>query len=250
MDPIGPRITVWNEFRHERKNPKVTAIYPDGIHNAIADGLREDGFEVRTATLDEPEHGLGGDVLDNTDVLFWWGHMAHGEVSDDTVDRVQQRVLGGMGLVVLHSGHFSKIFQRLMGTTCNLSWRDDGERERVWVVAPHHPVAAGLPDSFVVPKAEMYGEPFDIPAPDELVFVSWFEGGEVFRSGACFNRGKGKVFYFRPGHETFPIYYQNEIKQVLKNAALWTAPTPNRPPTEFTHRAVPLEPTEAQKETA
>lgn len=235
-----PRITVWNEFRHEQKNPKVKAIYPDGIHNVIADFLRTGGFEVRTATLDEPEHGLGGDVLETTDVLFWWGHMAHGEVADAVVDRVQERVLEGMGLVVLHSGHFSKIFKRLTGTSCDLSWRDLGERERLWVVAPQHPIAEGLDNSFVVPQAEMYGEPFDIPAPDELVFVSWFQGGEIFRSGACFNRGQGKIFYFRPGHETFPIYKQAEIQQVLKNAARWAAPTP-RPKTEFGNRKEPLE---------
>lgn len=238
----SPRVTIWNEFRHEKKNPKVKAIYPDGIHHAIAAFMREGGFEVRTATLDESEHGLGGDVLETTDVLFWWGHMAHGEVSDAVVDRVHARVLEGMGLVVLHSGHFAKIFKRLMGTSCDLSWRDLGERERVWVVAPQHPIAEGLGNSFVVPEAEMYGEPFDIPAPDELVFVSWFQGGEVFRSGACFNRGQGKVFYFRPGHETFPIYYQREVQQVLKNAARWAAPTPSRPKTEFGHRPEPLEP--------
>ncbi len=237
----APRITVWNEFRHEQKNPKVKAVYPDGIHTAIAESLRADGFEVKTATLDEPEHGLGEDVLSATDVLFWWGHMAHGEVVDAVVDRVYARVLEGMGLVVLHSGHFSKIFRRLMGTTCDLSWRDTGERERLWVVAPQHPIAEGLGDSFVVPQAEMYGEPFDIPAPDELVFVSWFQGGEVFRSGACFNRGQGKIFYFRPGHETFPIYYQAEVQQVLKNAARWAAPTPSRPKTGFGHRPQPLE---------
>lgn len=235
------RITIWNEFRHEQKNPQVKAIYPDGIHTAIAEFLREDGFEVRTATLDEPEHGLGGDVLETTDVLFWWGHMAHGEVSDEVVERVHARVLEGMGLVVLHSGHFAKIFKRLMGTSCDLSWRADGERERVWVVAPHHPIAVGLENSFVVPQAEMYGEPFDIPAPDELVFVSWFQGGEVFRSGGCFYRGRGKVFYFRPGHETFPIYYQREVQTVLKNAARWAAPTPARPKTAFGHRPKPLE---------
>lgn len=239
-----PRITVWNEFRHEKKNPKVKAIYPEGIHTAIATFLREGGFEVNTATLDEPEHGLTDEVLLSTDVLFWWGHMAHGDVADAVVDKVQKRVLDGMGLVVLHSGHFSKIFQRLMGTTCNLSWRDTGERERIWVVAPHHPVAEGLENSFVVPKAEMYGEPFDIPAPDELVFVSWFEGGEVFRSGACFYRGQGKIFYFRPGHETFPIFYQEEVQTVLKNAARWAAVTPSRPKTFFGHVPEPLEPIE------
>ena len=138
---------------------------------------------MRTATLDEPDHGLTEAVLAETDVLTWWGHVAHDEVSDDVVERVHARVLDGMGLVVLHSGHFSRIFQRLMGTTCDLKWREDGRRERLWVVDPSHPIAEGLGESFVLAEEEMYGEHFDIPAPDELVFVSWFEGGEVFRSG-------------------------------------------------------------------
>lgn len=236
-----PRITVWNEFRHEQNDPVVKAVYPDGIHHAIAEFLRQDGFEVRTATLDEPGHGLGGGVLEHTDVLFWWGHIAHDEVADEVVDKVQQRVLEGMGLVVLHSGHFSKIFKRLLGTSCDLVWRETGERERLWLVAPQHPIADGLADSFIVPRAEMYGEPFDIPVPDELIFISWFQGGEVFRSGACFNRGQGRIFYFRPGHETFPIYQQAEVQQVLRNAARWAAPAA-RPKRQFGNRAEPLEP--------
>lgn len=235
-----PRVTVWNEFRHERRNPKVTEIYPDGIHKAIAAGLNEAGFEARTATLDEPQHGLTKEVLAETDVLLWWGHVAHDEVEERIVDRVQKRVLAGMGLIVLHSGHFSKPFKRLMGTSCDLKWREIGERERLWLVDPSHPIAAGLPESFEVPQAEMYGEHFDIPAPDALVFVSWFQGGEVFRSGCCFSRGRGKIFYFRPGHETFPVYYQDEIKRVLANAVRWAAPVAG-PEVSFGHRPEPLE---------
>ncbi len=217
-------ITIWNEYRHERENDAVRAIYPDGIHAAIAAGLSSvSDFEVRTATLDEPEHGLTDDVLNSTDVLVWWGHKAHHEVSDAVVATVQQRVWDGMGLLVLHSGHFSKIFKVLMGTSCDLKWRDVGERERLWVVAPGHPIAEGLPETFVVPQAEMYGEHFDIPAPDELVMVSWFQGGEVFRSGCCFYRGNGRIFYFRPGHETYPIYFQPEVLQVIDNGIRWAA---------------------------
>ena len=218
------RITVWNEFRHEKTNEKAKSIYPDGIHNTIADFLRAAGFEVGTATLDEPEHGLTDDVLNNTDVMLWWGHMAHGEVSDEIVDKVQQRVLDGMGLIVLHSGHFSKIFKRLMGTSGNLKWREADEKERIWVVEPGHPIAEGLGEYFELEAAEMYGEPFGIPQPDTLVFVSWFEGGEVFRSGCCYNRGNGRVFYFRPGHETYPMYHQPEIQRVITNAVKWAAP--------------------------
>jgi len=235
------RITVWNEFRHEKHNERVMKIYPNGIHTVIAEGLREHGFtDVRTATLDEPEHGLTDEVLANTDVLTWWGHMAHHEVRDEIVDKVQQRVLEGMGLIVLHSGHFSKIFKRLMGTTANLKWREANEKERIWVVNPAHPIADGLSDYFEIPHAEMYGEPFGIPEPDSLVFVSWFEGGEVFRSGCCFYRGQGKVFYFRPGHETYPIYYQQEVRQVIANAVRWAAPT-NGAKIPIVNVKVPLE---------
>jgi trehalose utilization protein len=220
------RITVWNEYRHEldRSHPAST-IYTQGIHSAIAEGLREHaGFEVRTATLDEPEHGLTDEVLANTDVLTWWGHQAHDEVRDEIVAKVQQRVLDGMGLVVLHSGHFSKIFKRLMGTTCDLKWREADDNERIWVLEPGHPIAEGLGETIELAEEEMYGERFDIPAPETLVFVSWFKGGEVFRSGCCYTRGRGKIFYFRPGHESYPTYFNPEIRRVIANAARWAAP--------------------------
>lgn len=219
------QVTVWNEFRHEKVKEAVKQIYPDGIHTVIAASLQGQGLQTRTATLDEPEHGLSEAVLANTDVLVWWGHMAHREVNDEIVDRVQQRILEGMGLVVLHSGHFSKIFKRLMGTTCSLRWRVADERERIWVVNPAHPIAAGLPAYIEIPQAEMYGEFFDIPEPDELVFISWFQGGEVFRSGCCFHRGRGKIFYFRPGHETYPIFHQKEVQHIIANGVRWAAPS-------------------------
>jgi len=218
------RVTVWNEYRHEREGGIVQSVYPDGIHNAIAAGLQEQGIETRTATLDEPEHGLTEEVLENTDVLTWWGHKAHGEVDDEIVTRVQRRVLAGMGLIVLHSGHHSKIFRTLMGTTCSLRWREADEKERIWVIEPGHPIAQGLGSYFEIPECEMYGEHFDIPAPDTLVFTSWFQGGEIFRSGCCYHRGAGKVFYFRPGHETYPIFFMPEVRQVIANAVRWAAP--------------------------
>ena len=219
------RVTVWNEYLHEKRSPEIAAVYPEGIHGAIAEVLRAQGdFEVGTATLEEPEHGLTDDVLDATDVLIWWGHMAHHKVSDDVVDKVQSRVLNGMGLIVLHSGHFSKIFRRLLGTSCGLVWREMGEKLRLWVTAPGHPIVEGLGPYLEVPHTEMYGEFFDIPQPDELVFIGWFQGGNVFRSGCCFHRGRGKIFYFQPGHESFPIYYQPEIVKVIGNAARWAAP--------------------------
>jgi trehalose utilization protein len=238
-DPI--RVTVWNEYLHEKTDEEVKAIYPDGIHEVIASHLRAGGLDVRTATLEEPEHGLTEEALAWTEVLMWWGHRAHGQVSDEIADRVYERVLDGMGLIVLHSGHLSKIFKRLMGTSCNLKWREARERERIWVVEPGHPIAAGLGEYFEVPQAEMYGERFDIPAPDTLVFVSWFEGGEVFRSGCCYHRGKGKVFYFRPGHETHPTYYQSEVLRVITNGVRWAAPV-DGPTVIYHEHPDPLEP--------
>lgn len=233
-------ITIWNEHRHEKHNPKVAEIYPKGIHGAIAEAFEGTGYNIRIATLDEPEHGLTEEVLNNTDVLFWWGHLAHHEVSDEIVDRVHKRVLEGMGLVVLHSGHFSKIFKKLMGTTCDLKWREANDRERLWVVDPSHPIAEGIGEYIEIEKEEMYGEHFDIPAPDELVFVSWFEGGEVFRSGCTYRRGNGKIFYFRPGHETYPTYYHKDVQKVLVNAANWAKPVKRAYPVYGNSK--PLEP--------
>lgn len=220
------RVTVWNEFRGEREKEEVKKVYPDGIHNAIREFLcKSDDFKVRTATLDEPEHGLTDEVLDNTDVLVWWGHRAHEEVKDEIVDKVYQRVLDGMGIIVLHSGHASKIFRKLCGTNSGrLKWREYGEKERLWVIEPGHPIVEGLSEYIEIEHEEMYGERFDIPAPDTLVFIGWFSGGEVFRSGCCYNRGSGKVFYFQPGHETYPVYHQPEIQRVIMNAIKWAAP--------------------------
>lgn len=216
------RALVWGENVHEQSNETVAGIYPDGMHGCIAAALNADaGIEAGTATLQEPEHGMTEAALDATDVLLWWGHAAHGDVEDAVVERVAERVWAGMGLIVLHSGHFSKIFKRLMGTPCNLSWREAGERERLWVTNPRHPIAAGLPPSFELEYEEMYGEPFGIPEPLETVFISWFQGGEVFRSGATWRRGAGNVFYFRPGHETYPTYHDANVHKVLQNAVKW-----------------------------
>lgn len=234
------RVTVWNEFRKERTRQEVKSIYPDGIHQAIAKGLEAiGGFPVRTAVLDEPDHGLNDEVLNNTDVLTWWGHMAHAEVKDEVVKKIHSRVLAGMGFIALHSSHISKIFLSLMGTSGCLKWREVGEKERVWNIEPGHPIAQGIGDYIEIPNSEMYGERFDIPSPDKLVFISWFEGGEVFRSGCCWERGHGRIFYFSPGHEAYPIYHNREVIKIIANACRWAAPrivcpqqSPNHKPLE------------------
>jgi trehalose utilization protein len=216
------RATVWGENVHENTNQIVSDVYPEGMHTQIASQLVLEGdIEAGTATLQQPEHGLSEKVLNNTDVLLWWGHAAHGEVADDIVERVVERVWQGMGLIVLHSGHFSKIFKRLMGTPCALKWREAGERERIWAVNPGHPIAAGLPEHFELENEEMYGEPFSVPEPMETVFISWYQGGEVFRSGLTYKRGRGHIFYFQPGHETYPTFYDDNVSLVLRNAVRW-----------------------------
>jgi trehalose utilization protein len=218
------RVTIWNEYTDQQRNGIVAEVYPHGLQAAIAEGLRDllaGQATITTATLNQPDQGLPRILLDNTDVLLWWGHKAHQEVTEDTVAHVRARVLAGMGLVVLHSGHLSKIFVQLMGTSCNLRWRKADDRELIWTVNPAHPIAQGISHPIQIPRHEMYGEFFDIPQPDELVFVSSFTGGEVFRSGCCFNRGNGRIFYFSPGDEMYPIYYHPEIRHVLANAVLW-----------------------------
>ena len=228
------KVTVWNEYLHELQFKEVADIYPGGIHNCIGDFLREAGMDVKTATLSMAEHGLTEEVLESTEVLIWWGHMAHDRVEDNIVDRVYRRVQEGMGLIVLHSGHASKIFSKLMGTDSGLlKWREDGNKEILWVVDPGHPICCGLEEKIIIPHEEMYGEHFNIPQPDEQVFISWFEGGEVFRSGCCWHRGKGKIFYFRPGHEVFPVYHMPEIQKIITNAVKWACPVSSTPPINY-----------------
>lgn len=218
------KVTVWNECIHEKKDENVIKLYPKGIHSAIADYLKKQkGLKVKTATLEENEHGLSEEVLKNTDTLIWWGHIAHDKVKDKIAERVYKHVLGGMGLIVLHSAKLSKIFKMLTGTTGTSKWKEADEKEILWVVNPGHPIAKGIGEYIEFEHTETYGEHFDIPTPEELIFISWFEGGEVFRSGCCFYRGKGKIFYFAPGHETYPIYHHKDVLKIIYNAVLWTA---------------------------
>ena len=219
------RVTIWNEYFHERNNEDVEKIYPEGIHECLAKALKADDLEITTAWIDkDDEHGLSEEVLNNTDVILWWGHALHGYVSDEVANRVVARVQQGMGFLGLHSAHMSKPFQRLMGTPCTLRWRCADERSIVWNVNPNHPITQGVPLYFELEKEEMYGEYFFIPEPDELLYISWFEGGNAFRSGCTFTRGLGRIFYFQPGHETCPSYYNENVIRVIANGIRWAAP--------------------------
>jgi trehalose utilization protein len=217
-------ILIYNEFIHENECENIKSIYPKGIHSAISNAVKSESNCVKVLTFNDINDKLDEDLLNETDVLIWWGHIKHAEVSDRVSDLVKNAVLKGMGFIALHSAHMSKPFVALMGTSCTLKWRED-DRERLWVTNPNHPIAKGLPEHFELPKEEMYGEFFDIPKPDDIVFTGWFAGGEVFRSGCTFTRGYGKIFYFQPGHEEFPIYYDENIKKVLQNAVNWVSPT-------------------------
>ena len=222
------KVTIWNEFIHERDEGPlgdfIRNIYPDGIHQLLKEKLQADDLEIRAVSMDMPGQGLPNELLNDTDVLMWWGHCAHDMVDDELVARIRFRVLHGMGLIVMHSGHYSKIFRSLMGTACRLRWREVGEKERLWVVDPTHPITRGLPETFTLPHHEMYGERFDIPDDGKILFMSWFEGGNVFRSGVLFQRDYGKIFYFSPGHETYPVYHDENILKVLANAIRFVNP--------------------------
>lgn len=220
------RVLVWNEYRHERHSAAVADIYPRGIHNCIADFLgKEEDISVRTATLDEENCGITKEILAETDVLIWWGHMAHGEVPDSVAFAVRDAVLSGMGFIALHSAHHSKPFRYLLGTSCNLTWRESGDSEMLWVIEPSHPITRGIDRCLILPHEETYGEPFVIPTPDKLLLIGSYSGGEVFRSGCLYERGNGKIFYLQPGHETFPTFHNPGIQTLIRNAVRYVAPS-------------------------
>lgn len=219
------RVLVWNEFQHEKTSETVRGIYPNGIHNAIADFLRCDDITVRTATLDDENCGITKEILDETDVIIWWGHMAHRQVPDEVAALVRDAVLDGMGAIFLHSAHHSKPFKMLLGTSCNLTWRESNDSERLWVIEPSHPITRDIDRCFYLEHEETYGEPFVVPTPDKLLLIGNYSGGEVFRSGCLYERGNGKIFYLQPGHETFPTFYVPEIQGIIRNAVRFVAPT-------------------------
>lgn len=218
------RVTVWNEFVHERELPEIRAVYPEGIHGCLRSFLeKEQDITVKCVTLDMPNQGITQELLDNTDVLIWWSHARQEDITDETVRLVRNAVHSGMGLVALHSAHFSRIMRDLLGTTMTLHWRH-GDQEKLWCIDLTHPIAQGVPACIDIPEEEMYGECFDIPRPDDVIFIGWFAGGQVFRSGVTFRRGRGKIFYFQPGHEEAPVYQHPDIQRIIINAVRWAAP--------------------------
>ena len=235
-------VTVWNEGIHEQENEETQAIYPSGIGGTMAAFFADEGFETEVVSLGDPEHGLTEERLERTDVLVWWGHAAHDAVDDAIAERVVEAVWDGMGYIALHSSHHAKPFMRLMGTDCDEKFRVADERQRLWVTDPGHPIANGISESVVIPESEMYGEPHNIPQPEATVLISWFEGGEVFRSACCWRRQRGRIFYFSPGHETYPIFHQPEVQQILFNAVRWAAPIPGATNVTYRHAPNPPEP--------
>lgn len=227
------RVLIWNEFSHEQGHENVREIYPDGIHNCILEFLKtNDDLEIRTATLfdndrkmSDPDVGLSDELLADTDVLIWWGHAYHRYVPDEWAEKIAARVNEGMGFIGLHSTHNAKAFKRLMGTSCSLSWRLSEDHERLWNIAPNHPVMQGIPEYFELDAEETYGERFDIPAPDETLMMGWFSGGEVFRSVCTFTRGAGRILYIQPGHEEYPTFKNQYVQKLITNGVYWAAPS-------------------------
>lgn len=223
------KVTIFNEFLHEQEDERVKAVYPNGIHNQLKSFLESDDVVVRTVVEYDSERkvitdcGITDELLDDTDVLIWWGHVGHQHVPDEIVEKCYKHVLNGMGAIFLHSAHHSKLFKKLMGTSCNLKWRD-GEKERLWNINPIHPIMQGIGEFFDVPAEEMYGEMFDIPTPDELLMIGTYTSHEVFRSACTWQRAYGKVFYFQPGHESNPTYKIPEVQTIIKNAVQWAKP--------------------------
>ena len=164
--------------------------------------------------------------------------MGHNLVPDEVAALVRDAVHDGMGMIFLHSAHHSKVFKLLMGTTCNLGWRESNDKERLWILDHNHPIMAGVEGRYFELEAEeTYTEPFGIPDPDKLLLIGWYNGGEVFRSGCIWHRENGKVFYFQPGHETFPTFHNPTVQKVITNAVRWAAPVCPRIPLECPHVA-------------
>ena len=217
------RVTIWDENLQE-ENEEIKKVYPAGIRNTLAEALSKNPLlQLTLAHAGEPEFGLPESLLERTDVLIWWAHKTHTTLPDKLVGNIKRQVLNGMGFIPLHSAHLSKPFLALMGTSCTLKYRYV-DCARIWNTCPMHPIAEGLPEVFDLDIEEMYGEYFDIPKPDDVVFTSWFAGGNVFRGGCTWTRGRGKIFYFHVGHDTYPTFHNPYVQKIIENAVMWAAP--------------------------
>lgn len=229
--PVARTVVVWSEGTASVDRGS-REVYPNDINSAIADGLKPleaEGWKIVKAGLGDPDQGISDELLNRTDVLVWWGHKKHGEVSNDLVAKIDARVREGrMGFISTHSSHFAKPYRKLMGTPC--SWREyktDGTSVEIIVKDPSHPICKGV-KNFKLPKIERYGEPFAVPTPESVpldgIYTKPDGSTEPGRMGLCWTVGKGRVFYFTPGHETYDDYFRPEVRQILLNAVVWAAP--------------------------
>lgn len=220
-------ITIFNEYHPNEHTGKAEKNYPGGIHIALKSIFESQEYDVVTATQEQACNGLTDEILDNTDVLLWWSKNWDNELLNSVADKVVSRIREGMGAVFLHSAKNSKPFLRLTGTTsatAPVSWKEPGESERLFVVSPAHPIAEGIPSGYVIPNEEPYCEYFDIPKPDDIVFLGGFGNGMCIRAGVTFTRGAGKIFFFQPGHDSFPVYNDKVIRRIILNAVNWAKP--------------------------
>jgi len=278
--PRPVKVVVWDE-----QQPAQKQAYSSFLGNSVAEHLgAQPGISVRSVNINDPGQGLAGGVLDDCQVLIWWGHVRHAEISAETGRSIVERIKDGkLSLVALHSAHWSTPFVEAMNERTRLdvvgkfhsegnerleitfvspaqrymvpkadarvtpyvSWRKfpdglakatvhlplccfpayrgDGKPSRVTLLKPDHPIAQGIPKEFEIPQTEMYDEPFHVPQPDEVILEERWAAGEWFRSGAVWKLGKGRVFYFRPGHETYPIYKQPIPLKIMTNSVRWLA---------------------------
>ena len=213
------RVRIWCEGTA----PK--SVYPRDIDGALGDflGKRKD-LVVSRARLDDADVGLSDGALDATDALIWWGRLRHADLPDSRARAIAARVRAGkLGFIALHASCLSKPFVELMGGPCELGgFREDGRPERVEIKDRDHPIARGVAP-FTIPRTSMFAEPFKVPKPDSIVMMSTFDRGETFRSGMTWTVQKGRVAYFRPGHDGFPVFFHPSVRQVIANSVAWSS---------------------------